>query len=359
MKIAFPTGTLTYRGTHIALYDYAYFNQKILGNESLIYLDEKNPGPKDLVEKFKKEFHCIKSDGWSDISLKIQLEKCDAAYIIKSGEKDNQSVKDTPNLIHAVFPQSIKERHGNVYAFVSDWLSEECSNNQVACVPHMINIPKSGENLRNELNIPQDATVFGCHGGQDSFDINFVHKTIFEVCGKNKNIWFVFMNIKPFSSHERLIFLNATTDVIRKVNFISTCDAMIHARGIGESFGLACGEFSVKNKPVITYGLSPQRAHLKMLGNKAIIYRGPKELKNCLEDFDRSWSAKQNWDQYTKLYNPDSVMKRFSNVFLNNELTINGNDKFRFGLNDWFAVESAHIQRRLRSHSRKYYHMKH
>ena len=40
-------------------------------------------------------------------------------------------------------------------------------------------------------------------------------------------------------------------DLNYKVKFINTCDAMIHARAMGETFGLAVAEFSKKNKPVI------------------------------------------------------------------------------------------------------------
>jgi hypothetical protein len=49
---------------------------------------------------------------------------------------------------------------------------------------------------------------------------------------------------------------------------------MIHGRGIGESFGLACGEFLIHNKPVITYALSPQRNHIDVLGKMLFYIRG-------------------------------------------------------------------------------------
>lgn len=34
--------------------------------------------------------------------------------------------------------------------------------------------------------------------------------------------------------------------------FIRTCDAMLHARMSGETFGLAIAEFSAHNRPVLT-----------------------------------------------------------------------------------------------------------
>ena len=40
----------------------------------------------------------------------------------------------------------------------------------------MVNIPNINTNLRQELNIPDDAVVFGRHGGKDQFNISFVQK---------------------------------------------------------------------------------------------------------------------------------------------------------------------------------------
>lgn len=356
MKIAFPAGTLSYRGTHVALGDYAQFNQEVLGHESLICIDAKNPGPEELLQKFRNRFECVLTDGWPDVSEKCVASGCDAAYVIKSGERDQQLVSGMPNLVHAVFPQPVKEQHGQVYAFVSEWLSEECSKGRLPFVPHMIHLPVVDSDLRGELGIPGDATVFGCYGGFDSFDIAFVQRVVREVCADHRNLWFIFMNTRPFSQQERVVFLPASTDPVRKRQFIQTCDAMLHARGIGESFGLACAEFSVCNKPVITYGLAPQRAHLHMLSGKALVYRGPAELRSCLLEFDRHWASQQDWDMYSRPYGPQAVMRQFSEVFLKPEQWAEGGVSTQPVWSDRVAVGLANLKRRYRSHSRKYFH---
>ena len=53
----------------------------------------------------------------------------------------------------------------------------------------------------------------------------------------------------------------------QKVKFINTCNAMLHARSLGESFGLSCAEFAIKNKPIFTYGFCRQRAHFEICKN--------------------------------------------------------------------------------------------
>ena len=57
MKIAFHDNSLSLRGTTVALYDYAYFTRKYLGNESIIlYNKNHSANSDDVVKKFKKEF---------------------------------------------------------------------------------------------------------------------------------------------------------------------------------------------------------------------------------------------------------------------------------------------------------------
>jgi len=189
MKIAFPAGTLSYRGTHVALHDYARFNQEILGHESLICMDALQPGPPELVQRFQSQFECVLTQDWQDASDKCQAAGCDAVYILKSGEQDHQSVPGLPNLVHAVFPQPVREQHGAVYAFVSEWLSQECSNGRLPFVPHMIHLPELTSDLRKELGIPADAMVFGCYGGYDSFDIGFVHEVVRDLALNNARFW--------------------------------------------------------------------------------------------------------------------------------------------------------------------------
>ena len=161
------------------------------------------------------------------------------------------------------------------------------------------------------------------------------------------------MNIDHFIDHSQVIFLPGNPDPIFKSSFINACDAMIHARGIGESFGLACGEFSIHNKPVITYALSPQRNHIDVLGSKAMLYKGPTELKQIFLGFDRVWHQNQDWDCYSKEFSPDTVMKKFASVFLDEKALKRSAIEFS-GL-DRAAVQAKRLRKKLRSLSRKLY----
>jgi hypothetical protein len=58
-------------------------------------------------------------------------------------------------------------------------------------------------------------------------------------------------------------------DMTFKTRFIQTCDAMLHASRSGETFGLFPGQFSIRNKPVITWAKGADPAHLDILQGKA------------------------------------------------------------------------------------------
>ncbi len=316
MKVAFHTNSLSLRGTEIALYDYALHNQTLLGHESVIFHRNGTELVSTVLEKFATHFAVYAYSDLSDLNRLLEREKADRCYFIKSGECDGLISSACPSLIHAVFPTPEHEFHGDHFAFVSQWLSKEYSNHRIPYVPHMIHLPNIEGDLRAELGLTPTQTVLGYYGGSDSFNLRFVHETLLKALAQRSDLIFLFMNVQPFAQHERLIFLAGSADPIRKVHFIQSCDAMIHARGIGESFGLACGEFSIKNKPVLTYAFSPQRSHIDILGPKAILYTGGKDLLQKLMAIDRTWQHQQSWDAYSEHFQAPAVMEQFKRVFL-------------------------------------------
>jgi glycosyltransferase involved in cell wall biosynthesis len=108
-------------------------------------------------------------------------------------------------------------------------------------------------------------------------------------------------------------YLPATVDPREKAKFLATCDAMIHARDTGETFGLAVAEFAVLGKPVITFSESKERAHLEMLGKQALLYRNASELAEILREFR---PHKTHGTDYSIYADPEKVMQIFAESFL-------------------------------------------
>lgn len=320
-RIVFQSNQLSVRGTEIALYDYAKYNQEILGNESVIVYGEGSAGNNpDVIEKFRRRFKVCAYQDFSEVDRIIEKERADLFYAIKAGGRDGVLASEVPSMVHAVFPTLPAGFHGSSYAFVSDWLSSVCSNRKVPVVPHIVTLPDIDGNLRAALDIPGAAMVFGCHGGADGFDIAFAKACVGKALEIRTDVYFVFLNITPFLQHERAIFLPGSADVDYKVRFINSCDAMLHARKRGETFGLACAEFSLRNRPVLTYARSGERNHIDVLGDKAQLYHGKSSLMELLLNMHRSDIHGRDWDCYSQLFSPARVMQRFQDVFIDTAL---------------------------------------
>jgi hypothetical protein len=314
--IGFNSNQMGERGTEIALYDYAYYNQQILKNKSIIFYPKNSPNNCDeVIKKFKKVFKCYAYNNYSDIDQIVLDENINLVYNIKYGIADSNSLNNCPCINHGVFHP---EPHGYKYAVLSNETNNKFGTN-CEIVPHMINMPECTENLREELGIPSDAIVIGRHGGFNSFDIPFVHEAIKNYLEKydesNPNIYFLFLNTEKFYKHPNIIYLDKIIDIYKKAKFICTCDAMIHASNLGETFGLAIGEFSFYNKPIITSISNVVNCHLDILGDKAILYNSKEDLYTIFKNIKQIISSRDFSNSYTN-YTPEKVMEKFYNVFL-------------------------------------------
>lgn len=309
MRVGFLNNQIDNRGTGNALFDYAHYNEEILGNESVIFSLEQSTRNAGMYDRLIKRFGEVHTFFTSKPEIR---ESIDVLYHIKSGYNDGfRGIRNAKYVVHSVFDNN---PHGDVYAFVSDWLA---TRNGGISVPHIVNLPSTTASFRGGLGFREDAIVFGRHGGYDSFDIPFAWDALVEAALIDDRLRFIFLNTRipdiDFKKVEdRFVFLVDTADPEYKRKFINTCDAMIHARGRGETFGIAVGEFDIAGKPVLTYSNSPERAHYEIL-RRPITYENKEELITQLVTAE-SWLFKSR-EGYRK-FTPEYVMKRFDEVFL-------------------------------------------
>lgn len=318
MKILFHENQLTERGTSVAMFDYAYYGRSLLGIEPIITYRQENSNPL-AIQKFKGEFEVFSYSDFNEVEDYITKNYIDAFYAIKFGYNDGILSSNTKNLIHSVFCKHDEYIHGDRYAVVSEWQS---LFSNIPYVPHILNLHDTDETLREQLNIPKDALVLGRHGGYETFNIDFVVDSIKEVLEKRSDIWFLFLNTEKKLDHERAIYLNATVDLKEKTKFINTCDAMIHARDYGETFGLSVLEFAAKNKPIISYDNYELqsthqlggRNHFLELQDHCYKYSHKGELDNIFLHLERNINF--NTGYLLDKFSPQSVMKLFEERFL-------------------------------------------
>jgi hypothetical protein len=181
----------------------------------------------------------------------------------------------------------------------------------------MVNLPDINSNMRKELNIPNNAIVFGRHGGTNQFNINYVHQVVDKITDEFLNVYFLMVNTDKFCREKsNIIHLEKIIDLHKKVEFINTCDAMIHARQMGETFGAAVSEFSIRNKPIITC-IGSDNEHINILKDKCFIYNDTNSLytifKYIISNINEIRS--KDWNQY-KNYTPEKIMDKFNELFI-------------------------------------------
>ena len=307
MKVGFLVNQIDNRGTGNATYDYAHYNEELLGNESYIFTFlGYGKNEKIAVDRFLTRFKW----GINDVSHIPNL-KLDVLYHVKSGENDGYiAPSGTRYAVHAVFNGTHK--HGDRYAAISAWLGER---DGIPYVNHMVNLPSVTSDLRGFFGIPPDATVFGRHGGFDTFDIPFAWSAISKALDLRPDLYFVFLNTKIGLEHPRVFYMDQTAFAEQKKMFINTCDAMIHARERGETFGIAVGEFDISGKPILTYQSSGERAHY-MLSSPMMLYKDEETLIGNLLEFQGPVPEIAEWKSGYKECTPENIMKQFKEYFL-------------------------------------------
>lgn len=312
MKVLFHTHTLNFRGTAVAVYDYARYNQEVLGNESIICYDSNVPQEldvsteKDVVDFIRKEFKVFSYA--NDTELQKLCDEADVAYFIRYGHKE--PLPKVKSAVHAVF--QAYEPHGDRYAYVSEWLSTKMGYN-VPFVPHIVDLPSPTEDYRAKLNIPKNKKIIGRYGGYLTFDLRFVKNQIIDFVNKNDDFVFLFVNTQPFYKHSNIRYIDSIVDRQKKSNFINTCDAMLHARVRGESFGLSVCEFLFHNKPVFAWNGGLDQNHIFLLKDLGTLY-DESNFINKLQNLDEF--KKKDWSKIVEQFNPKTVINKFNEVFL-------------------------------------------
>lgn len=326
LTVLFHSHSLTVRGTEVALFDYGDFNETLLGNRSVMVFPRQGIESQAAWQKFETRFQTHFYDTPDELAAIAERCGADLCYFIKKGLNDGVLVPGRRNAIHMVFQHC--DPHGEAYAYVSEWLSKTTGKGAYPFVPHIIRHPvDTATDMRAELGIPETADVYGVIGGVDSFKILSATNAVLDAIEKTPGKVFVFVNTRmpewfPWTKRRirkalesgRLKYLDQITDFDAKERFINTCDAMLHARRRGETFGIALGEFDVRGKPLLVHHGRKTRdqGHYDILGDTPNYYRSRAELNRLLAADPRSLKVSGRYRRYF----PETVMPLFEDVFL-------------------------------------------
>jgi hypothetical protein len=311
------------------VFDYAHYAEHLLGLTAYVAFGAHAWNNFDgTVERFRARFGerlLMLERGFDEVDDVLAREEISLLHCLRA-EGISSHVSSLPHvrtLVHAVF-FGTDTREGDVHARISP-----CVPGVSPVVPHIvrpIDNPDDGPDLRAELGIPPSATVIGRHGAYETFDIEHARAALLEAAAERPDLYFVLMHTPPFAPpRPNIIHLPRTSDAERKAAFIRTCDAMLHARLGGETFGLAVAEFSSAGRPVLTssehHDNGNARFHLDTLAAhgphcRALFYRDKPSLLALLRKFGREDRlARNDWNAYGACA-PETVMRRFKEVFL-------------------------------------------
>lgn len=324
MKIAFLSNKLTLRGTEVNLYSYANYSEKILGHESIIITRPiSNCGwEKDTHElaykKFNDRFKVFYYNNIQDIDNIIVNEKVDLLFIEKAGSsRDGINTNKCKTLMHCVFDSS--DKHGDYFTVISEEVNKCCKTNYPV-LPNIVEVFDTKENLRKELNIPEEAIVYGIFGGKECFPIDYIRRAVKNLSvDESNNIYFVSLNIELDFRNDKYIYIPGTADMEYKRKFMNTCDAFLYGRDNGETFGLCCAEFSICDKPIIARNKPDdnfknrfETFHIDTLKDNLIVHNDYEELIKILTNW-KDYNKDVSNNNYKK-YTPEYVMKIFNEL---------------------------------------------
>ena len=245
-----------------------YFKE-ILGQEKLLCYDS----PSELLKIIQKKKPFILhrySAGIPEFPFVAEIKKHTNHFISTSVFGDQDDTIDISKVIYvSKHVQWMADKVGNAEKGVF------YPNHHVVRNP--IEAPYSSDNLREELNIPNDAFVFGRIGRDDD---NIYDSTNIEAYAKVEqgNTYFIFVNPsgKCRSDIKRLGIKNAkfierTTSEVRLSQFYNSLDVLAHARKDGECNCASIWEAAAHRKPVISHYGTTYNGHLETIQDSGFV----------------------------------------------------------------------------------------
>lgn len=301
--IGFQLNALCLRGTSVSWYLLMEAVEEILHKSVFIcyHKHDKNNNA-ERIAAFQKRFgegNVIAYDSPKEIDSILTRKKASHFIIKKAGHRDSIISTVAKNVVVCVFTATAP--HGEVYMKLMDTVP-----GNAPILPNIVRFPEdrgyngTQEEARRELGLPLDRVIFGRHGGYES-----VMSVAQDAIKQYPEHLFVLMNTKPFTKMDHVRHLDASVNWHDISRFITACDAMIHSRERGETFGNSCAEFAVHGKPVLTWSKSKERAHIDILGQNAILYSTKDDLLRIFQEWhslDKPSPTKlrESYSQFTK-----------------------------------------------------------
>ena len=157
-----------------------------------------------------------------------------------------------------------------------------------------VEAPLTQENLREELNIPQDAFVFGRLGRDDNDIYDPVNLIGFSQV-EDDNTYFVALAPSDFLKDKateldinNIRYVDKTVDDVRISKFYNTLDVLAHSRKDGECNPGNIWEGFAHGKPVVSHYGIPYNGHIQEIGNCGFVVGRKDNFHNVWQNLNPS-----------------------------------------------------------------------
>ena len=277
------------------IFHYAFHHQNEK-NKSYIFYDKYNKNNnKYVIEKLEQDFHVYGIDyclmDIDDYLIKYNIKEI---FLIKSCDIHHRINSVSTYCIHYIYPKPPLDE----YKYCFPWFDKMKKQQIVVTPPSPSPLPKHDENMRTELNIPENAIVFGLVYKSTTFFNLFIYRVIFNIIKYCPNIYFIFVNDRIKSYEINIINLSKFNDLHETVKFINTCDAIIWGLNY-ENIFTSIEEISKFNIPIIAHTeCEKEISYSYLFGPKIIWYSNEDEFTQIFINFYSKSKDHKTYFQY-------------------------------------------------------------
>jgi len=203
--------------------------------------------------------------------LKLPIVEC----VTLDAEVDNSS-----NIVWSILLSGWQRRR---------WVKKGGDARRSSIIPIPTFSPRSCENLRKRLHIPQQALVFGMHQRADANIYSPIPLKAFSDL-KHKNAYFLIMGGSHLYQKQaralnlkNVFFVQHSGDERDISLFLNTLDVYAHGRKDGETFGAVIAEAMMHGLPCISHYTDNSNAQVETIGNAGFCALNTKEYTRYME----------------------------------------------------------------------------
>ncbi len=291
-----------------------------------INLIKFNVGFKDVT---RSTHNWVDTDFWEI----FDSSKYDLVQTAKAGNKEypyylidlpivefvalSSGVDSSPNIVHSIHPSDWQRLR---------WITSGGILERSSVIPVPVEKPVSITNLREELNIPNDAVVAGYHQRPDNAIASKIPLHAFSKI-QNPDWHFIIMGggdiYRTWAKDlniQNVHFLPASADPKRISDFLNTLDIFAHGRKDGETFGTVFAEAMIHGLPCLSHFTEIANAQEETMNNGGLFAKDLKDytnkLKKLFEDGDLRTTLGSSGKEYAeKCYMVESAVKKLCAVY--------------------------------------------